>query len=78
MVPLLTNACTQVFRTAYCIPFHKDGKENVLKTCSDFVAAVKWFNPAFLQKPKIHLLLHLAEDMVCFGPTAAFSAERYK
>lgn len=30
-----------------------------------------------LQKSKVHLLLHLVECMMEFGPTAAFNTERY-
>ncbi len=54
-----------------------DDLETVQKTCSDFVASVQVLNPAWLHKPKFHLLLHLGDDMMCFGPTAAFNAERY-
>ncbi len=41
------------------------------------LASVRVLNPAWLHKPKFHFLLHLGDDMMCFGPTAAFNAERY-
>lgn len=33
--------------------------------------------PAFLAKQKIHLLLHLPEVMMQFGPPSAYNTERY-
>ena len=33
--------------------------------------------PALLKKPKIHIILHLAESIRDYGPCSAFSAERY-
>ena len=43
----------------------------------DFVASVKEHSPDLLAKVKIHLLLHLSDNMSDFGPTSAFNTERY-
>ena len=45
--------------------------------CQNFVDVVYSYKREMLQKPKFHLLLHLAENMTEFGPTAAFNTERY-
>ena len=33
--------------------------------------------PEQLKKLKVHLILHLVDDMKEFGPTASFNTERY-
>ena len=50
---------------------------NVATTCQSFVDSVKRHYPEFLLKPKIHLLLHLHENMTDFGPTMSYNTERY-
>lgn len=47
------------------------------QVCINFVQAVKETFPELQKKVKVHLFLHLAQDMSDFGPTSAFSAERY-
>ena len=41
-----------------------------------FVEAIKFHKPSLLKKQKIHLLLHLIDNMVDFGPTSSFCTER--
>ena len=67
----------QVFRLAYCVPFDLSNAEYCKKVCKDFVLSVKECCPQNLKKMKIHLLLHLVDDMCHFGPTSAFNTERY-
>ena len=45
--------------------------------CQGFVSAIEAHLPEWKTKPKIHLLLHLPDDMLMYGPTAAFNMERY-
>ena len=45
--------------------------------CNDFVTKAIAVYPELNRKPKVHLLLHLAECLNDFGPTSGFSAERY-
>ncbi len=62
---------------AYCKPFFKEDFEDVQKICRSFVDAVQDYKEELLQRPKFHLMLHLPQNMLDFGPTAAFNTERY-
>ena len=42
----------------------------------NFVQAVKEHQPDLLAKIKVHLLLHLVNSMIDFGPSSAFNTER--
>lgn len=42
-----------------------------------FVTAVKDAYPSCMRKAKIHLILHLPEIMIQFGPPSAYNTERY-
>ena len=44
--------------------------------CKEFVVSVKSHNPQLLNRPKIHLLLHLPKCMLEFGRTSSFNTER--
>ena len=50
--------------------------DEVKSLCADFVSAVQQHAPEMLKKVKIHLILHLADDIRDFGPTSAFNTER--
>ena len=66
----------QVFKIAYC-QLYKLGKEEEHQSiCEEFVQSIKEHCPELQKKAKIHLLLHLTENMVDFGPTSAFNTER--
>ena len=67
----------QVFRIAYCKPFSQSNMQECRVICREFVVAVKEHCPQFLKKVKVHLLLHLPDNMHDFGPTSAFNTERY-
>ena len=58
------------------LPFSLSSKEEVQKICEEFVCAVKQYTPEFVNKVKIHLLLHLTDSICDFGPTSAFNTER--
>ena len=61
---------------AYCEYFLLDDKEECTKICQEFVREVgEWF-PDLKKKVKIHLFLHLVDNMIEFGPTSAFNTER--
>ena len=45
--------------------------------CKDFIRVAKKDMPSLLQKPKIHLILHLSENLKEFGPVAVYNTERY-
>ncbi len=67
----------QVFRSAYCKPFSKQGFEEVKDVCSEFVTSVHMYKPELLQKPCKVPPVATPEDMKDFGPTATSNAERY-
>ena len=66
----------QIFRVAYCLPFSVDKVAEYKAICQGFVDAVKEYQPDFLRKVKIHMLLHLVDNMLDFGPCSAFNTER--
>ena len=49
---------------AYVNPFHIGDKEQCHIVCKEFVEAAWIAHPEMLQKPKVHLLLHMADNMV--------------
>lgn len=67
----------QVFQIAYCEFFAMSMYEEWSRICVAFVGAIKTHMPELLQKQKTHLILHLVDCMREWGPSSAFSAERY-
>eukprot|EP00731_Ephydatia_muelleri_P016723 Em0009g1147a len=66
----------RVFRIAYCNYFSPHLYHEWKSICENFVINVKHTMPELLNKPKVHLILHLVDCMVNLGPCSAFSAER--
>lgn len=66
----------KVFKIAYCQPFHCNNLVEYQQICQDFVDTVKLNSPELLKKLKVHLILHLPQNMHDFGPTSAFNTER--
>lgn len=62
---------------SYCDSFVASKMSHYWEICQSFIDAVKEGCPEMLKKPKIHLLLHLPDNMHDFGPTAAYNTERY-
>ena len=73
---MVYNTCVKVFQIAYITPFSTKNKDSCHSVCVEFVEAVRVAFPDMLKKPKIHLLLHLVDNMIEFGPTSAFNTER--
>ncbi|KAL5482287.1 hypothetical protein EMCRGX_G022596 [Ephydatia muelleri] len=69
-------AFTKVFQIAYCDIFKASSADSCRNVCHAFVDSAKRHMPTLLDKQKTHLLLHLVDCMVQFGPSSAFSAER--
>ena len=67
----------QVFRIAYCQSYRHSAMHENQQVCINFMHAVKEAFPELQKKVKVHLFLHLAQDMRDFGPTSTFSAGRY-
>ena len=43
---------------------------------TEFLETVEIVHPELLRKPKLHMLLHLPDDMLNFGPAIGFATER--
>lgn len=69
----------QVFHLVYCAPFSKDHncKYYYKDLCSQFVSVTSEYMPQFSKRLKNHLILHLVDDMVDFGPPDCYNTERY-
>ena len=79
---IIIYSCTisfisQVFRVAYCQIFSLSRRDECQRVCEEFVSSIKEHFPHLQKKVKIHLLLHLTDNMVDFGPTSSFNTERY-
>ena len=66
-----------MFQIAYCDYFEKANASKCLDACKAFVKEIYTHYPEFGRKIKIHLLLHLVDSMLEFGPTSGFNTERY-
>eukprot|EP00731_Ephydatia_muelleri_P006261 Em0003g509a len=69
---------SKVFQIAYCEFFCVQLSEEWKSLCCSFIDSVKTHMPLLLNKPKTHLILHLVDCMIDFGPSSAFSAERFE
>lgn len=65
-----------IVRIVYCKTFSTADLPNYRHLCQSFVEAVKVGCPELLKKPKIHLILHLPDNMQDFGPPSAYNTER--
>lgn len=66
-----------MFRIAYCQPFLESSYSKCKNIREEFVQTAYEHFPEFKKKVKIHLILHLPEHMLDFGPTSALNTERY-
>ena len=65
-----------MFKIAYCDPLDPEKMEYYKTVCQNFVTAIENHLPEWKTKLKVHLVLHLPDDMLVW-PTAAFNTERY-
>ena len=65
-----------MFKFAYCQPCIESNASDYEEICKEFVRAVMDNFPDYKKKAKIHLLLHLPDDVIDFGPTSTFNTER--
>lgn len=66
----------QVFKITYCDYCIESKEDEYRRICKNFVDAVKQNFPELIKKLKIHLFLHLTDNMMDFGPTSSFNTER--
>lgn len=60
----------------YSATVPKSAHATRVRTVQQFVACVQRAAPEMLNKLKVHLLLHLPENMLDFGPTVNYNTER--
>ena len=63
---------------AYCLPVSTDDSKvlECRQICQDFVNMCDSYMPEFSRRSKVHMLLHLTEDIMQFGPVSVFCTER--
>ena len=61
---------------SYCRRYRFDDYEECKQICQAFVRTVQELRPELMKKSKIHLFLHLADNLSQYGPTAAYNTER--
>ena len=54
----------QVFKIAYCQPVLLSRYDEYKQTCEEFVQTIHEHFPEFKSKVKIHLILHLPDNMI--------------
>lgn len=50
----------------------------IAKLSREFISLISDYSPEFSKRLKVHILLHLADDIRNFGPASLFNTERYK
>lgn len=61
----------------YCLPLVKEKLPEYRVVCQRFVDVCTSCMPEYSRRSKVHLLLHVIDDMVQFGPQDCFNTERY-
>ena len=60
----------------FCEKFTPDKFESMKSVCLEFAQAVDRHCTELRKKLNIHLLLHLSDHMLQFGPASGFNTER--
>ena len=69
----LTKLCLQC-SCLYCLNLTRSVINNISR---NFVTLITQYSPEYSRRLKIHILLHLADDLRQFGPQNLFNTERY-
>jgi hypothetical protein len=67
---------SKIFAATYIDIVDVTKSSHYVAITTGFISALKIAYPDFLKKAKIHLLLHLPEVLLQFGPTSAYNTER--
>ncbi|XP_028417046.1 uncharacterized protein LOC114541311 isoform X2 [Dendronephthya gigantea] len=70
----LSNA----FAMAYGSEVDLDDNENITNLIRQMIDCLSEVHPELLRKQKFHMLLHLQDDMLNFGPPVGFCTERFE
>ena len=78
MIHVFISPCIwQIFKLCYCKSVRKSELPQYRSMVEEFVECVRRVVPDMLQKVKVHLLLHLPDNLMDFGPPANYNTERY-
>ena len=66
-----------MFAMAYGSEVDNEDMDNIGNLAEQMIECISEVHPEFMQKPEFHMLLHLKEDMVNYGPPIGFCTERY-
>ena len=61
---------------AYGSEVDKENNDNISNLTEQMIQCLSEVHPELLQKQKFHMLLHLQDDMLNYGPPVGFSTER--
>ena len=62
---------------AYCLQLVPADMDAHRETCKAFVECTKLYMPDYAHRLKVHLLLHLVDCIIEFGPPSSFNTERF-
>ena len=68
----------EVFKLSYCQTVEMSEHPRYRIVVENFVECLRDSVPDIMQKVKVHLLLHLPDNLIDFGPPANNNTERYK
>ena len=66
-----------LFRNVYCLQPTDAVIEEISCLGQMFVDLITQYSPEYSKRLKVHILLHLADDIRDFGPSNVFNTERY-
>ncbi|KAL5484396.1 hypothetical protein EMCRGX_G020888 [Ephydatia muelleri] len=69
-------ALSMVFKMVYCDEFEPQKIDLYRDVCHRFARAIDCYSVTWRKKLKIHLILHLPDSMLRFGPASSFNTER--
>ncbi|CAB4010556.1 Hypothetical predicted protein [Paramuricea clavata] len=69
---------SETFAMAYGSEVDIDDNDNTTNLIQEMMECLSEVHPELLQKQKFHMLLHIQDDMMKFGPPAGFNTERFE
>jgi hypothetical protein len=67
-----------MFAMAYGSEVDIEDMDNITNLMEQTIECISEVHPEFMQKQKFHMLLHLKDDMLNYGPPIGFCTERYQ
>ena len=67
-----------MFAVAYGSEIDNEDMDNIGNLTEQMIESISEVHFEFIQKTKFHMLLHLKDNMVNYGPPIGFCMERYR